>query len=818
MALGLDFRPRLGTSFGRPLRDRGLSFRLALLFVPVGICLAVTGIWLGHHVAANSLREAVSLLPQAEARLQASRVEEVFSGVRNGLFRIANLGNPTARQVRENLDDAFRESLPYVAEIGVAYENSPSFLLLRDNGEVWEVPADEALAGPYAGLQQQASVSLTPGRAMLLPAVVVHYPSGKPAPKPVRKALIRMALPLKDTAGVLIVGVDLFALYKTLYGAGDTSSPLQALARKEDRRLSYFFDLRGWILFEAGGQDFFPSSVRGGYSGDFARPGYDAAFRPWAVHEDYWRMVIDIREDKSGGSETSAAHYSQDYSGYPAFLCWAPVRFAPAEGQPAVPVAGVAFFETSSLLLSIFLRGANAFIIFLPTALVILAGVVVWAGRRISRPLRVVALRLEDMGAGGDLIALHVSPTCEEHQMLQAAANSVVTRAMVLQSDLERINKAMHSATANLPVDLQQTALRPKVTEEFGLVGSGRLMREVREQVRKAAKAGTDVLIFGETGTGKELVAEAIHNAGPRSGGPFVSINCGALDENLLMDSLFGHIKGAFTEAKTDRKGAFLAADGGTLLLDEIANASLKVQQTLLRALAVRRIRPLGTDREIPFNTRVVAATNVDLRDCVKEGTFREDLFYRLAIITIETPPLRERKEDLPELAAYCLHEAAQSMNRTEMRLSRGALELMAAHDWPGNVREFKNCLTRAVAFAEGDTLLRRHITLEQETPDFAPGGAEKARVGAVGKAEDEAAFIPPPADVDRERLNERQARVLAALNGRGGFSRAEYEAAAGGGVSSRTAQNDLRELVELGILKKTGAGPGTRYILQGPR
>ena len=202
----------------------------------------------------------------------------------------------------------------------------------------------------------------------------------------------------------------------------------------------------------------------------------------------------------------------------------------------------------------------------------------------------------------------------------------------------------------------------------------------------------------------------------------------------------------------------------------------------------------------------------------MKEGTFREDLFYRLAIITIETPPLRDRREDLPELAAYCLHEAAQSMNRPEMRLSRGALELMAAHDWPGNVREFKNCLTRAVAFAEGDILLPRHITLEQETPDFTPGAGEKPRPNTVGRAEGETVPAPSSADTGGDRLNERQARVLAVLNGRGGFSRAEYEAAAAGGVSSRTAQNDLRELVELGILKKTGAGPSTRYILQGSR
>jgi DNA-binding NtrC family response regulator len=266
-------------------------------------------------------------------------------------------------------------------------------------------------------------------------------------------------------------------------------------------------------------------------------------------------------------------------------------------------------------------------------------------------------------------------------------------------------------------VDLQHLAGSPSENTEFDLTGSSFLINEVRDKIRKAARAGTDVLIWGETGTGKELVAAAIHKASPQSSGPYISINCGALDESLLMDTLFGHVKGAFTEARMERKGAFLSADGGTLLLDEIANASLKVQQALLRALSMRCIRPLGADADTAFNTRVVAATNVDLRECVRAGAFREDLYYRLAIISIETPPLRHHKEDIPQLAAFCIREAAANMGQSDVQvhLSHGALELIVAYDWPGNVRELKNCLTRAMAFAEGDLILPQHIMLEQD-------------------------------------------------------------------------------------------------------
>ncbi|KAF4530554.1 hypothetical protein B566_EDAN018682, partial [Ephemera danica] len=316
----------------------------------------------------------------------------------------------------------------------------------------------------------------------------------------------------------------------------------------------------------------------------------------------------------------------------------------------------------------------------------LLLGLVVFVtGKRLGQPLRGMAAQMQSMLHTGRFMPLACRPFCEEQQLLLEAGNEIINRNLALQADLGRMQHEMQQARAILPIDLEgvlATTLQPSAS---GLVGSSLLMQKVREEVRKAGRAGADVLVWGETGTGKELVAAAIHQAGVSTKGPFISINCGALDENLLLDTLFGHIKGAFSEAKTDRKGAFVAAEGGTLFLDEIANASLKVQQALLRALSVRRIRTLGTDMEIPFTARVVAATNVDLREQVRMGLFREDLYYRLAIIDIATPALRERKEDIPELAAFFIREAAKKLARGTVRLSRGALEAMMEHSWPGN-------------------------------------------------------------------------------------------------------------------------------------
>jgi DNA-binding NtrC family response regulator len=247
--------------------------------------------------------------------------------------------------------------------------------------------------------------------------------------------------------------------------------------------------------------------------------------------------------------------------------------------------------------------------------------------------------------------------------------------------------------------------------ESFGkLIGKSRAMQKVYTLIGQVAPSSASVLITGESGTGKEMVARAIHEMSPRRAAEFVAINCSAIPETLMESELFGHERGAFTGASARRHGCFEQADGGTLLLDEIAEMPPLLQAKLLRVLEERTVRRLGGAQEIPVDVRVLAATNRDPHDAVRDGAFREDLLYRLNVITIELPPLRQRKEDLPLLAESLITSLAERHGRPARRLSPAALEVLRAHHFPGNVRELRNVVERAVIICSGDTVERHHI------------------------------------------------------------------------------------------------------------
>jgi DNA-binding NtrC family response regulator len=233
-----------------------------------------------------------------------------------------------------------------------------------------------------------------------------------------------------------------------------------------------------------------------------------------------------------------------------------------------------------------------------------------------------------------------------------------------------------------------------------GMVGDSPALCKVREMVARIAPRDVSVLIEGETGTGKELVARAIHRASLRQGGPFVAINCAAVPANLLESELFGHTRGAFTDAKTARDGLFVQASGGTLFLDEIGEMPIEMQAKLLRALQERTLRPVGSSAEIPFDARIVAATHRDLEFEIENRRFREDLYYRINVVKIAIPPLRERGNDVLLLAASFLAKAAERNRQDALALSPQVAALLLGYDWPGNVRELENCVERAVALA----------------------------------------------------------------------------------------------------------------------
>lgn len=238
-----------------------------------------------------------------------------------------------------------------------------------------------------------------------------------------------------------------------------------------------------------------------------------------------------------------------------------------------------------------------------------------------------------------------------------------------------------------------------------GLIGSGPAMKEVYRLTRQVAKSNASVLLLGETGTGKELISKAIHVLSHRGSGPFVRVNCGALAENLLESELFGHVRGSFTGAVNNRTGRFEAAHTGTVFLDEINSTTAKLQVKLLRVLQEHEFERVGDTQTIRVDTRVVAASNRDLLEEVANNRFREDLYYRLNVVTIYLPPLRERREDIPELVGHFLKVYNEANNRHVPHVDRTAMEALIAYSWPGNVRELQNYIERAVVLAPGDEL-----------------------------------------------------------------------------------------------------------------
>jgi len=268
---------------------------------------------------------------------------------------------------------------------------------------------------------------------------------------------------------------------------------------------------------------------------------------------------------------------------------------------------------------------------------------------------------------------------------------------LLIQRSLE------HSRTRSEHRFLREQAQRVLRFEE--LVGGSLPMQRVFEQIERFAPARGAVLITGETGTGKELVARAIHRRSPRAEKLFVPINCAAIPGDLLESELFGHVRGAFTGASADREGKFAAADGGTLFLDEIGDMDLRLQAKLLRALQEGVIEPVGSNRRVRVDVRIVSSTNRKLEEAIASATFREDLYYRLNVLRIELPPLRERTEDVPALAAVFLAEFGRELGKGAIALSDEASGLLRAYRWPGNVRELRNAMERAAVLASGSEL-----------------------------------------------------------------------------------------------------------------
>jgi DNA-binding NtrC family response regulator len=300
-----------------------------------------------------------------------------------------------------------------------------------------------------------------------------------------------------------------------------------------------------------------------------------------------------------------------------------------------------------------------------------------------------------------------------------------------------------------------QAVLEGKTPATFAaIVGKSPKMQEIFRMIRKVAPTSSTVLIVGETGTGKELVAKAVHAGSQRGNKRFVPVDCGALSVNLLESELFGHVKGAFTGAVSAKQGIFEAADGGTVFLDEICNVDLEVQGKLLRFIQEREFLPVGGTERRHVDVRLIFATNRDLEEMVKEGSFREDLYYRLYVYPIYLPPLRERKEDIPLLALHLLAKVRERSEKHVTAISDAALKLLEQYDWPGNVRQLESAIERAVISCDGEVIEPRHLPKSISKgafPDAFPIPATNAEFLALKKKLREQAVK----DLEREFIAE---------------------------------------------------------------
>jgi DNA-binding NtrC family response regulator len=340
--------------------------------------------------------------------------------------------------------------------------------------------------------------------------------------------------------------------------------------------------------------------------------------------------------------------------------------------------------------------------------------------------------------SGLDLIREYVgsTPEAERPQILMMTAHATVESAIeamklgafdYLQKPFE-VDELLVVVRRALDHQRLRTEYRYLLSERdeqfdhYGIVGRSRAVQEVIKRAELVAETKSTVLILGETGTGKELVARAIHDRSAQRSMPLIKVNCAAIPEALLESELFGHIRGAFTGAATNKKGKFALADGGTIFLDEIATMSPALQSKLLRVLQEREFEPLGAERSQRVDVRVIAATNRDLRQLVAQGKFQDDLFYRLNVIPIEIPPLRERREDIPALVEHFIKKHAQRTGRRIERIDDDALAGLQQYEWPGNVRELENTIERAVVLSQGPTITSRAISVLGAAPQPSSG------------------------------------------------------------------------------------------------
>lgn len=782
----------------------GIKSRLLLwLILPVIFILMITG-YITYRVSRYFINIALERTFILQTRVLAHKTENFLEQCRQDLLLIAQDSVDLAKMRRFLANMKAFGGISYCQIAYISQKDKNHLFLAADGDDIFQIPVEnisELRPNPFLFYEQIKNSAHN--EVWLSGITESEYPFPTPS-NPNRKVIskvISFITPYyseqKESSGYLILSVDVRHIRNILSVLNSPKSPLWAFPRTDEVRYSYMFDTEGWILFqsedvEKPDKELSTDLARSGFTGTLGRPDLSCGFKPSSAFGYFWKMIDDI---KTGSHDIvglkDPAYYYEGTKEY--YLAYAPIRFSPGSDAKSYVYGGIAHIDRSRLTIRAVYKQMDVMVVVTLSTIILVSLLIYFLSDMITKPILKLTEAVNSIQKTGKLEEIRLSSSGYETSLLQNAINSMIATMKQQMEEIRKKEKEIERVSLKEKAPLEEHFPEIVTEDEIPeIVGLGHKTDRLKSDILKAAQADVDVLIIGETGTGKQLTAEAIHRHSKRSEMPFISINCGELDENLQLDTLFGHVKGAFTEAKTDRKGAFLEAHGGTLFLDEIQAASPSVQQALLRATAMRKIKPLGSDKETDVDVRLIAATNADLNALIDHQKFRSDLYFRLKVITIHTIPLRDQKENIPVLVRHFLNQAKLLTHKEELGLSKGALEKMKRYEWPGNVRELMNCIIRAVVMAENRILQAEDIKL-----DINPSELQQ----------------PVKTELPPVRLNRRQEKAYPEILKKNGVTRSEYEEIIGGKLSPRTAQHDLQDLVKKGVLIKAGQGPATRYV-----
>ncbi len=803
-----------------------LRTKLFLALIPcVVIILVLTGYittWFSSKFLNIALKENIRIQTVAVAR----EFEIVLRQCREDLMVIAQ--NPMETrgyldflESRKNIRKGLYKELAYISQ-----QDQDHIFALAFGSDISLIPAEHiSLISPNPLLFLNNINHIQRAEVWISDVIEAVYPFGiKDSDRGSKSAritrIIRLITPCfnedNSPKGLILLSLDVSILLKVFSTINSPQSLVFGHAGTQETRYACLFDKNGSILFHS---EDTRKTVKKSSSdskvhridGEVKKPGMDFPFKPGYSCINYWKIVKEVGCGKQGSIIMTDLVENGNPSNDSHFYGYAPIRFSIASDRSPIVIGGVVLREMSNITRWAGYKQIDVMFIMTLGTIIIISIVIFILSRIITRPIFDLATAVNRIQETDQLEKINLSDRDVETSGLKNAINNMI---VTLRNQIEQLRikdemlekeKLREKARLEDEVDALKKRLQSHAIKEIVGVGTG--IETLKSDIIKTASVDADVLIVGETGTGKQLTAEAIHRHSNRAQKSFISINCGALDENLLSDSLFGHVKGAFTEARTSRKGAFLAADGGTLFLDEIGSASPKVQQSLLRAISLRKIRPLGSDHEIDVDVRLITANNIDLKELIEKGLFREDLYYRLEVLTITTPSLRNNKENIPVLTDYFLKQAGRLMNKEDIGLTKEGLRKMKNYHWPGNVRELMNCITRSVAMVEGKLIHADHIHFGGgKKPVSLSSNSVVYRGTGIKTAGRKNKQIP-------QGLNTRQTKAFPLILQRGEITRSQYQEIIGN-LPSRTATYDLYDLVNRGLLEKTGRGPATRYNL----